>query len=180
MCVRARTTEANMLLVKRLFVATLAVFVLIMASSEAKDMVDTNCLACLCEASTNCNASATCETPVPDNHLCGAFRISRPYWIDAGKPIIKNDSKAREGAFEECVNDLYCAADTVRKYMINFVEGKMGGNVNPDCNDDGVIDCRDFAFMHRIGGFTCQDPTVVDSEFFKRFMTCWNVVTQAG
>lgn len=48
-----------------------------------------------------------------------------------------------------------------------------------DCNDDGKIDCIDFAYMHRVGGYSCKDPSMANTTFFKRFETCWNVVQAA-
>lgn len=44
------------------------------------------CLGCICEAVSNCQTSLKCEGDV-----CGVFRITQPYWVDAGKPVLLND-----------------------------------------------------------------------------------------
>ena len=45
------------------------------------------CMGCLCEASTDCNRNFQC-----DGRYCGMFRISVPYWRDAGSPVKKGDN----------------------------------------------------------------------------------------
>jgi len=50
--------------------------------------VSDKCLACLCEMTSGCNASAR----VCEGDECGVFHITRPYWIDAGKPVLPGDS----------------------------------------------------------------------------------------
>jgi len=45
------------------------------------------CMGCLCEASTDCNRNFQC-----DGGYCGMFRISAPYWRDAGSPVKKGDN----------------------------------------------------------------------------------------
>ncbi|KAK4292134.1 hypothetical protein Pmani_035080 [Petrolisthes manimaculis] len=135
-------------------------------------VVQPNCLGCLCEASTNCNVTQGCHVPYAGAYFCGPFLISWAYWSDAGKPVITNDNPDRKGAFENCVNDLYCAAQTVRNYMANFSD-------ITDCNGDGVLDCVDFAYIHNNGGFNCKDRSIITTSFYKNFDTCWNVVRAA-
>ena len=48
-----------------------------------------------------------------------------------------------------------------------------------DCNEDGKIDCIDFAYMHRLGGYSCKDASFTKTAFYDRFMTCWKVVQEA-
>jgi len=50
-------------------------------------------------------------------------------------------------AYANCVNDPYCAANTIQNYMTKFGQ---------DCNDDGTIDCYDFAAIHKLGGYGCK------------------------
>lgn len=52
------------------------------------------CLACICQASTNCNLATRC---VSRGQYCGPFLISRPYWIDAGMPTLLDDNPNRPG-----------------------------------------------------------------------------------
>lgn len=169
----------NMSLVKTALACVTTTLVLVMVYGQQKELIGDDCLGCLCEGSTKCNSSIGCQAPFPGAYLCGAFLITRAYWIDAGKPVIKNDNPDVLGAFERCVNDLYCAAETVRRYLTKFQTEKVPGVVK-DCNGDGVIDCHDFAYMHRMGAYGCNDPTVRNTDFYKRFKTCWKVVTDAS
>jgi hypothetical protein len=49
-------------------------------------------MGCLCEANTDCDRSFQCE-----EGECGLFRISVPYWKDAGSPVIKDDNATDDG-----------------------------------------------------------------------------------
>ena len=50
------------------------------------------CLGCICEAVSNCNQSLGCQGDV-----CGVFRITWPYWADAGKPVLPQDQPEDPG-----------------------------------------------------------------------------------
>ncbi|XP_050716991.1 lysozyme-like isoform X2 [Eriocheir sinensis] len=144
-------------------------------STETTDVlaeVDLSCMDCLCEAATGCNFTAKCGT---GSYFCGPFHISWGYWADAGKPVLQHDKPERKGAFETCAIDPYCSANIVSEYMNKFSKDpKKGG-----CNGDGKIDCIDYAYMHRLGGYTCKDPSMTSTTFFERFNTCWKVVQAA-
>ncbi|KAJ9585323.1 hypothetical protein L9F63_002908 [Diploptera punctata] len=120
------------------------------------------CLGCICEAVSNCNSSARCSGDV-----CGLFKITWAYWADAGKPILNGDDVTRDGAYSECAIDPFCAASTVQAYMQKF--GK-------DCNGDGVVNCFDFAKIHRLGGYGCEGN--LDYNYQNRFMECLRQVQQ--
>ena len=62
---------------------------------------------------------------------------SNRYWSDAGKP----GNTGRSDDFEHCLNDRNCAEVAVRGYMSKWKK---------DCNNDGVIDCLDFAAIHKV------------------------------
>jgi len=49
--------------------------------------VSESCLGCICEAVSNCNQTVRCEGDV-----CGVFRITRGYWIDAGQIALQQDN----------------------------------------------------------------------------------------
>lgn len=126
------------------------------------------CLGCICEAISGCNQTRFCGSGV-----CGLFRITWAYWADGGKLTLGNDSpQSEEGkcnqsdlaallasnlcwlppplffvAFANCVNDPYCAANTIQNYMVKFGQ---------DCNGDGGIDCYDYAAIHKLGGYGCK------------------------
>lgn len=50
-------------------------------------------------------------------------------------------------AYANCVNDPYCAANTIQNYMSKFGQ---------DCNGDGGVDCYDYAAIHKLGGYGCK------------------------
>nr|AAY54913.1 IP06144p [Drosophila melanogaster] len=104
--------------------------------------VTEDCLDCLCETMSGCNASAICV-----NGACGIFRITWGYWVEAGKLTLPTDT-ALSDAFTNCVNQPHCAANTVQNYM--FKHGQ-------DCNGDEHIDCLDFGALHKLGNLKCQE-----------------------
>lgn len=99
------------------------------------------CLGCICQAISGCNQTLSCNGDV-----CGLFRITQPYWKDAGSPVQSGDSPSNAGAFERCVNEPQCAATTVQGYMSKYQQ---------DCNHDNVINCYDHAAIHLKGGYAC-------------------------
>ncbi|KAH8402041.1 hypothetical protein KR009_009376 [Drosophila setifemur] len=103
------------------------------------------CLNCICEAISGCNATAICTSP--EKGACGIFRITHAYWVDAGKLTINEEHPDSEKGFINCANDPHCAANLVQNYMKKF---------NQDCNDDGEMDCHDYARIHKLGAYGCQ------------------------
>lgn len=114
------------------------------------------CLGCICEAASNCNRTLGCTGDV-----CGLFRITYPYWLDANKPVIPLDNPQDAGAYTRCTQDAVCAAEAVKNYMSKFAQ---------DCNSDGAVNCLDYAAIHRLGGYGCQAP--IEPEYVRRFNEC--------
>jgi len=108
---------------------------------QAKPVTDL-CLGCICEAISGCNRTLTCNADV-----CGLFRITWGYWADSGKPTLNGEPATSETAYQNCVLDPFCAANAVQGYMLKFGQ---------DCNGDGVINCKDHAAIHFLGGFGCS------------------------
>ncbi|KAK3856565.1 hypothetical protein Pcinc_037123 [Petrolisthes cinctipes] len=103
------------------------------------------------------------------NAQADPYVVQPTVWVVCVRP----PPTATKGAFENCVNDLYCAAQTVRNYMAKFSDIK-------DCDGDGVLDCVDFAYIHNNGGFNCADKSIITTNFYKNFNTCWKVVRAAA
>ncbi|XP_034650408.1 lysozyme [Drosophila subobscura] len=103
------------------------------------------CLTCICEAISGCNATRICTNP--EKGACGIFRITWGYWVDAGKLTLDGEHPDAERAFINCANDPHCAANVVQNYMKKF---------NQDCNEDGEMDCHDYARIHKLGAYGCQ------------------------
>ncbi|EDW74630.1 uncharacterized protein Dwil_GK22028 [Drosophila willistoni] len=117
--------------------------------------VTEDCLECLCEAMSGCNATEICV-----NGACGIFRITWGYWIEAGQLTLSNDTTLNEEAFTNCVNEPRCAADTVQSYM--YKHGQ-------DCNGDDLINCLDYGSLHKMGNLKCRAevPNSFGSVFYK-------------
>ncbi|XP_053693932.1 lysozyme-like [Sabethes cyaneus] len=118
--------------------------------------LNSTCFHCICEASTGCSSRMQC-----DQGYCGPFSISRAYWIDAGKVVKGDDDSTRWGSYEDCANQYDCATNIITQYMEKY--GK-------DCNNDGLVDCIDYAMLHINGGPTCHLPLNLD--FRKKFLSC--------
>ncbi|KAH0820013.1 hypothetical protein GEV33_002777 [Tenebrio molitor] len=104
--------------------------------------VTQQCLGCICEAISSCDTSGSCSGDV-----CGPFRLTWAYWADAGKPTVNNEAPDSNTAYGNCARDTYCSALAVQGYMQKFQQ---------DCNNDGKIDCDDFAAIHKLGGYGCK------------------------
>ncbi|XP_076644556.1 lysozyme-like [Halictus rubicundus] len=122
--------------------------------------VSNTCFKCICEAATGCDLNRGCN-----GQTCGPFRITRDYWVGAGKPQIHGRSVEGDG-FEECTSDLYCASRTIQTVMERNAR---------DCDGDGIINCDDYLRMHQLGVGGCSNS--LDTEFentYKRCMTIYN------
>ncbi|VVC39905.1 Destabilase,EF-Hand 1, calcium-binding site [Cinara cedri] len=113
-------------------------------SEQPKNEPSGDCLNCICEAMSSCNSSTGCSGGV-----CGIFKITRDYWIDSGRPVKNGDNPKNNNAFEKCATDPKCARKSTTNYLTRFAQ---------DCNNDGTIDCSDYAAIHMQGGYGCSDP----------------------
>jgi len=128
------------------------------------DPMDSKCLQCLCEGMTTCDLSRGCI-----DNMCGAYRLSEPYWIDGKRLTLPGDSPSNPNAFPNCAKEFSCAKKTVTNYMTRYAK---------DCDGNGVIDCLDYAMIHVLGPFGCTSDTLFSSsfgqEFLQRFNKCIN------
>ncbi|XP_023162865.2 lysozyme 3-like [Drosophila hydei] len=117
--------------------------------------VTEDCLECLCEAMSGCNATKICV-----NGACGIFRITWTYWRAGGSLAVPSMDAVDGDAFTDCVNDPHCAADTIQNYMYKNAQ---------DCNGDNVINCKDYGAIHKMGNLQCQRdlPAIFGRIFFK-------------
>ncbi|XP_055909740.1 uncharacterized protein LOC129944384 [Eupeodes corollae] len=126
------------------------------------------CLQCICEAGTGC-LPAKCSSGLD----CGIFRISQPYWIDAGSPTVKGGIYGEESgtysqkAYLQCVNNPFCAARAVKDYIGRYIR---------DCDSDGMIDCYDYAAIHLQGPTGCRLDDL-SPMIFSRLYRCLNDLT---
>ncbi|XP_049771471.1 invertebrate-type lysozyme 6-like [Schistocerca cancellata] len=123
-----------------------------------------SCFGCICEASSQCNPKLGCN-----NGVCGLFQITKPYWLDAGSPIVPGTSPDAEDAFERCTTHTFCALETVQLYMARY--GK-------DCNNNGNVDCHDFALIHHLGPSCDGKPGQVYIDEFENCRFNFEVLNQ--
>ncbi|CAH1377255.1 lysozyme 2-like isoform X1 [Tenebrio molitor] len=127
------------------------------SSSDQNFPLTQQCLACICEAISSCDTTTGCT-----GNVCGPFRITWAYWSDAGKPTVNDEAPESSTAHTNCTVDTYCSILTVQKYMHNFQQ---------DCNNDGKIDCDDFAAIHKLGGYGCKMPELPEV-YGQRYHRC--------
>ncbi|XP_050716982.1 lysozyme 2-like isoform X6 [Eriocheir sinensis] len=151
-----------MSLLQRVVVSVTAALILAVLSADAVAEVDRNCLGCLCEASTGCNFTTQCQETYYGAYFCGPYHISWAYWDEAGRPVLPRDNPANLGAFEHCATDRYCSEKIVKQYMNKF--GK-------DCDGDGVVSCRDYVRIHKLGKTSCAAP-LPPGRFTAQFEEC--------
>ncbi|XP_026809847.1 lysozyme-like [Rhopalosiphum maidis] len=116
------------------------------------------CLRCICEGVGQCRPDTKCEGDV-----CGMFGITWAYWVDSGKPVVSGSKPSDSDAYPKCAENAYCAKMSIINYMNRFSE---------DCNDDGVVDCYDYAAIHKLGGYGCRGS--LSEDFKRRFLSCHN------
>uniref|UniRef100_A0A1B6MU71 lysozyme n=1 Tax=Graphocephala atropunctata TaxID=36148 RepID=A0A1B6MU71_9HEMI len=102
--------------------------------ASAHELVSDKCLHCLCLANTNCNWNIGCT----DQGVCGGQAIGGPYFQDCNVP---------GRSYKGCANNRKCADTCVRNYMARYKK---------DCDGNGIINCWDFARIHRLGPFGCD------------------------
>lgn len=97
-------------------------------------------------------------------HVCGPYQINWEYWAEAGKPGSRGDLSGLEN-FQMCANNRECADQTVRDYITRW---------RKDCNEDGVIDCNDYAALHVAGPNQCDASWYAESKYYSDFRECYD------
>lgn len=67
------------------------------------------------------------------------------------------------GDFERCASEKDCAEESVRRFLTKMAF---------DCNEDGNVDCLDFAAVHKAGPKACNADWFLDSKFWTDFQSC--------
>lgn len=151
------------------------------------DVINNECLECICyvsllfylsyknliqknwsqtfiKASSKCRASIGCRSDEPGRSICGPYQVDWEYWAEAGKPGNRGDLSNLEN-FQMCLNNRECADQTVREYLKRH---------RKDCNEDGTIDCNDFAAIHVSGTGQCNAQWYLDSKYYSDFRECYD------
>ncbi|CAL1277526.1 unnamed protein product [Larinioides sclopetarius] len=122
--------------------------------------VDQRCMECICQAVSNCDKSLKCYNAGDSAYYCGPYAISWAYWHDGGRP----GYKGRAHDFETCLNNKTCAEQAVRGYMRRY---------GRDCDRNGVIDCTDFARIHKLGFGQCSSDSIIYTDYWQKFEFCY-------
>ncbi|XP_053211823.1 uncharacterized protein LOC128395419 isoform X2 [Panonychus citri] len=120
--------------------------------------LDDQCLNCICQASSGCNIT---RTHCPNGSGCGPYQIDLTYVRDAGGELLTDDG------FNDCANDRECSESIVKNYIERNVL---------DCNGDEILDCTDFALVHKLGRTNCRQSrdidAFLDSAYWSEFQGC--------
>lgn len=122
--------------------------------------ISKECFECMCEASSGCERDIRCNTPDRDTQVCGPYQLDRSYWRLAGRPGFAGS----QNDFELCASDTRCAEDTMSKFM---------KRMSFDCNEDGVVDCLDYAAIHKAGVKHCNSQWFLESKYWSQFERCY-------
>jgi len=128
--------------------------------SSIKHLTD-ECLRCICLASSECDPAVRCHSVGPVEYYCGPYQVSRRYWKLASSP----GNEGEPFDFEDCVNNIYCAIETVDRYMARY---------SKDCDFDQQITCPDYALLHKAGPKQCRRSWVKETNYWTRFIDCAN------
>lgn len=120
-------------------------------ATKRLDPIDEDCLKCICTSLVSCDKT-TCEAG-----SCGPYEITEAYWADSGS--LTTRGRLEEG-FLGCVSNRVCAKKTVQNYMQKFAR---------DCNNDGKVNCIDYAAVHIQGPYACGQSY----EFGPKIETCY-------
>ncbi|CAH1714931.1 unnamed protein product [Aphis gossypii] len=120
--------------------------------------MDDTCLRCICEAVGQCRPNTKCN-----GEVCGMYGITKRYWKDSGRHVVSGSKPSDKDAYQKCAINAYCAKRSIFTYMSKYYE---------DCNEDGKVDCYDYASIHKLGAFACHGK--LPDEFIERFVRCFD------
>lgn len=133
--------------------------------------ISSECLDCICEASSNCDTSVQCISKQREKNRCGLYMISWNQFQESDilLTVIGNQQHSKDGTFDEklyydCSTDKNCAERLINLYVEKHQK---------DCNNDGRIDCYDIAAIHRAGPENCGSSKLLDSQYWKDFNLCY-------
>lgn len=136
--------------------------------------IASECLECICDASSNCDTSVQCISKQREKNRCGLYMISWNQFQESDISLTAlvlgpNGSPAGEEAsdekmYYECTTDRICAEKLIHLYIEKHQR---------DCNNDGKIDCYDIAAIHRVGPENCNSGKFLGSQYWKDFNICY-------
>jgi len=134
--------------------------------------IASECLECICDASSNCDTTVQCISKQREKNRCGLYMISWNQYQESDisltslvtVPAGVSEDSADEKMYYECTTDRVCAEKLINLYIEKHQK---------DCNNDGRIDCYDVAAIHRVGPENCNSGKFLGSQYWKDFNICY-------
>lgn len=134
--------------------------------------IASECLECICDASSNCDSAVQCISKQREKNRCGLYMISWNQYEEsdialtslAAVPQGMSEEAANEKMYYDCTTDRVCAEKLIHLYIEKHQK---------DCNNDGKIDCYDIAAIHRVGPDNCNSGKFLSSQYWKDFYNCY-------
>lgn len=141
--------------------------------------IASECLECICDASSNCDTTVQCISKQREKNRCGLYMISWNQYQDSdvsltslvSAPAGISDESLDERLYYECTTDRACAEKLIHLYIEKHQK---------DCNNDGKIDCYDIAAIHRVGPDSCNSGKFLSSQYWKDFNICYSASQTAA
>lgn len=135
--------------------------------------ISSECLECICDASSNCDTTVQCISKQREKNRCGLYMISWNQFQDSDIALTSlaplssgaiSEETYDEKLYYDCTTDRVCAEKLIHLYIEKYQK---------DCNDDGKIDCYDIAAIHRVGPDQCNTGKFLSSQYWKDFNNCY-------
>ena len=147
------------------------VLLLTLACSSLRLKPDRYCLACLCNASSNCSPQIGCQRHRGQT-VCGPLLLTADAWRRARAADRQFVSRFRYLNFRTCASDPECAAEAVSHHLSLSAS---------DCDGDGHVTCKDFGILNRGGVAACQNRTLalewMSTDYYRVLEECLTEVT---
>lgn len=149
--------------------------------NETGSRLASECLECICDASSNCDTTVQCISKQREKNRCGLYMISWNQFQESDISLAVlantaasssssssssslNEDAADEKLYYDCATDKSCAEKLIHLYVEKHQR---------DCNNDGKIDCYDIAAIHRVGPQLCNSGKFLSSQYWKDFNICY-------
>lgn len=135
--------------------------------------IASECLECICDASSNCDTTVQCISKQREKNRCGPYMISWNQYQESDISLTSlisippgiSEETMDEKIYYECTTDRTCAEKLIHLYIEKHQK---------DCNRDGKIDCYDIAAIHRVGPENCNSSKFLASQYWKDFNICYS------
>lgn len=135
--------------------------------------IASECLECICDASSNCDTTVQCISKQREKNRCGPYMISWNQYQESDISLTSlvsippgvSEETMDEKMYYECTTDRICAEKLIHLYIEKHQK---------DCNRDGKIDCYDIAAIHRVGPENCNSGKFLASQYWKDFNICYS------